>query len=204
MMLKCAEGIIRKAKENELPIVIDADGLFLIQNNPDIIKNYSKAILTPNVNEFRRLCEKMNISFEDNHKDEMAQKLSQAFGGITIVQKGRNDLISNGNNGQGDILTGLIATFLAWGDAYQKKLWRHDNTISSSDIPMLASYAGLENLEIVKLYIKRSSIEELSLYLSLLNTYIRFYIDVKNDTVVSFICDFRYLWNAKLFEQGIK
>ncbi|CAG8697344.1 5222_t:CDS:10, partial [Acaulospora morrowiae] len=156
MMQNCAKGIIQKAKEKELPIVIDADGLFLVQNDPDIIKNYSKAILTPNVNEFQRLCEKMNISFEDNHKDEMAQKLSQAFGGITIVQKGKNDLISNGNTvfivdnkggfkrcgGQGDVLTGLIATFLAWGIAYQKKLWKHDNTILPSDIPMLASFAG--------------------------------------------------------------
>ncbi|CAG8817359.1 6667_t:CDS:2, partial [Racocetra fulgida] len=74
------------------------DGLFLIQNYPDIVKNYSEAILTPNVNEFRRLCETMGIEFEDDHKEELAQKLSRAFGGVTIVQKGKNDIISNGDS----------------------------------------------------------------------------------------------------------
>ncbi|CAG8455200.1 25048_t:CDS:2 [Dentiscutata erythropus] len=125
MMLECAKGIILKAKEEHIPMIIDADGLFLIQNDPDIIKDYSEAILTPNVNEFRRLCEAM----------------------------GKNDLISNGNSvflvdnkgglkrcgGQGDILTGLISTFISWGVAYKKK---DDNSISPTDIPMLASFAG--------------------------------------------------------------
>ncbi|CAG8532282.1 24733_t:CDS:2 [Gigaspora rosea] len=188
MMLECTKGIILKAKEEHIPMVIDADGLFLIQNNPDIIKDYSEAILTPNVNEFKRLCETMRIEFEDDCKGELAQKLSQAFGGVTIVQKGKNDLISNGNSiflvdhksglkrcgGQGDILTGLISTFVAWGVAYKKNIWqfkkfgistdsphllcdlyflhyllilkhdckRHDNSISPTDIPMLASFAG--------------------------------------------------------------
>ncbi|RIB21532.1 Ribokinase-like protein [Gigaspora rosea] len=156
MMLECTKGIILKAKEEHIPMVIDADGLFLIQNNPDIIKDYSEAILTPNVNEFKRLCETMRIEFEDDCKGELAQKLSQAFGGVTIVQKGKNDLISNGNSiflvdhksglkrcgGQGDILTGLISTFVAWGVAYKKNIWQHDNSISPTDIPMLASFAG--------------------------------------------------------------
>lgn len=37
----------------------DADGLFLIQNEPDLIKGYQRAVLTPNVVEFSRLCDKM-------------------------------------------------------------------------------------------------------------------------------------------------
>jgi ATP-dependent NAD(P)H-hydrate dehydratase len=155
-MLECAKGIITKAKEKGLPLVIDADGLYLVQNHPEIIKGYSNAILTPNLVEFKRLCERMKINFEDNHKDNMAGLLSQAFGGVTIVQKGQYDLISNGNEvfkvdnkgglkrcgGQGDILSGLIATFMAWGSAYYNKLWQHENSVSSSEIPMLASYAA--------------------------------------------------------------
>ncbi|CAG8445577.1 14405_t:CDS:2, partial [Dentiscutata heterogama] len=145
MMLECAKGIILKAKEEHIPMVIDADGLFLIQNDPDIIKDYSEAILTPN-----------RIEYEDDHKGELIQKLSRVFGGVTIVQKGENDLISNGNSvflvdnkgglkrcgGQGDILTGLISTFISWGVAYKKNIWAHDNSISPTDIPMLASFAG--------------------------------------------------------------
>lgn len=31
----------------------------------------------------------------------MAERLSNAFGGVTIVQKGPNDIISNGKEGKG-------------------------------------------------------------------------------------------------------
>ncbi|CAG8505926.1 4437_t:CDS:10 [Diversispora eburnea] len=156
MMLNCAQGIIQKAKEKMMPIIIDADGLFLVQNNPNVIKDYPKAILTPNLNEFKRLCETMNVSSENNSLEEMTQQLSKAFGGVIIVNKGKTDFISNGNvvffvdnegglkrcGGQGDVLTGLIATFLDWGLAYQNKIWQHDNKISPDDIIMLASFAG--------------------------------------------------------------
>ncbi|CAG8542216.1 101_t:CDS:2 [Funneliformis caledonium] len=156
MMLECAKGIITKVKEKNLPLVIDADGLFLIQNHPEIIKDYHKAILTPNVVEFKRLCDRMNVNPEGDNTDNMIKSLGQAFGGVTIVQKGQNDFISDGNEvfkvdekgglkrcgGQGDILTGMIATFLAWGSAYHDKLWQHDNSISPNEIPMLASYAA--------------------------------------------------------------
>jgi ATP-dependent NAD(P)H-hydrate dehydratase len=85
----------------------------------------------------------------------MAKNLSQSLGGVTIVQKGGTDIISNGNEGlfwmvqlvcificllvvfqcdiegglkrmggQGDILSGAIAAFLAWGKAYEQDVWR--------------------------------------------------------------------------------
>lgn len=37
-------------------VVIDADGLYLVQNEPDVVKGNQKAVLTPNVVEFERLC----------------------------------------------------------------------------------------------------------------------------------------------------
>jgi hypothetical protein len=40
------------------------------------------------------------LKFEDSEKDKMAEKLSDAFGGVTIVQKGSSDLISNGKEGR--------------------------------------------------------------------------------------------------------
>lgn len=40
-------------------IVIDADGLWLIQHEPNLIKGYERAVLTPNVVEFKRLCDAM-------------------------------------------------------------------------------------------------------------------------------------------------
>lgn len=53
---------IELAREKNLYIVIDADGLYLLQDHPEIVKGYERAVLTPNVVEFQRLCEKM-VSF---------------------------------------------------------------------------------------------------------------------------------------------
>lgn len=58
-MQDTAKELIKIAREKNMATVIDADGLYLIQNHPDIIKGYKKAVLTPNVVEFKRLCETM-------------------------------------------------------------------------------------------------------------------------------------------------
>lgn len=59
LMLDSAKELISKAREKDMAIVIDADGLYLIQKYPDAIKGYKKAVLTPNVVEFQRLCDTM-------------------------------------------------------------------------------------------------------------------------------------------------
>ena len=67
----------------------------------------------------------------------MCARLARAFGGVTVVQKGKRDYISNGertmvsdieggykrSGGQGDTLTGSLATFLAWRKAYLDRIW---------------------------------------------------------------------------------
>lgn len=58
-MIDTAKELIMKAREQEMAIVIDADGLFLVQKYPETVKGYRKAVLTPNVVEFQRLCERM-------------------------------------------------------------------------------------------------------------------------------------------------
>lgn len=40
-------------------VVIDADGLYLVQNEPEVVRGNAKAVLTPNVVEFKRLCESL-------------------------------------------------------------------------------------------------------------------------------------------------
>ena len=47
----CVHGVISKARELSIPLVIDADGLFLVGLNPEIIRGYKDVILTPNVAE---------------------------------------------------------------------------------------------------------------------------------------------------------
>ena len=58
-MQACAREAISIAKKRDIGLVIDADGLWFINNNIDAIKGYKKAILTPNVMEMKRLCEKL-------------------------------------------------------------------------------------------------------------------------------------------------
>ncbi|KAJ8660064.1 YjeF family domain-containing protein [Lichtheimia ornata] len=155
-MQNSAREIMLKAREQNMAIVVDADGLFLVQNHPETVKDYAKAVLTPNVVEFKRLCERMDVNSKEHDQDTVAYKLSQAFGGVTIVQKGPVDLITNGKEvlrcetegglrrvgGQGDILSGTIATFLAWGKGYEDGVWKHSNEIESKDIAMLASWGA--------------------------------------------------------------
>ncbi|XP_016197424.1 ATP-dependent (S)-NAD(P)H-hydrate dehydratase isoform X1 [Arachis ipaensis] len=128
-LLDCVSEIMRHARQTNVPIVIDGDGLFLVTNNIDLVSGYGLAVLTPNVNEYKRLVEKV-LSSEVNDVDATQQVLSLAkkIGGVTILKKGKSDLISDGDTvksvsiygsprrcgGQGDILSGSVAVFLSW------------------------------------------------------------------------------------------
>ncbi|RKP37357.1 Ribokinase-like protein [Dimargaris cristalligena] len=156
LLLKCSGMIIEKAKERDMPIVIDADGLLLIQKNPALIAGYQNAILTPNVNEFRRLCDATGVKMDDGANHQLARQLSQALGGVTIIQKGAQDVITNGEEvlvceeagglkrcgGQGDILSGVLGAFMAWGVGYRRKIWSHEGALEAQQISLLAAYAG--------------------------------------------------------------
>jgi len=152
-VLETAERVVLKAKELNIPLVFDADGLFLLQQSPELIKGYKSVILTPNAVEFDRLCTKMGIQRNTNPEDEISA-LARAMGGPTIVQKGLIDYISNGNStikceangsprrcgGQGDILSGTMTTFSAWASIYEKE--HKVDSINGISIPMLAAYGA--------------------------------------------------------------
>ncbi|KAG0636084.1 H-hydrate dehydratase [Tuber brumale] len=156
LMQDTAAHIIEAAKARDMPMVVDADGLFLVQNRPSIIKDYAKAILTPNKAEFARLCKTMQVDPQDGDETEVCAKLARAFGGVTIVQKGPKDYISNGKQtficdlegglkrtgGQGDTLTGSLGTFLAWTRAYRERVWNHDNSLSDSELISLSAFGA--------------------------------------------------------------
>ncbi|GAU33461.1 hypothetical protein TSUD_380970 [Trifolium subterraneum] len=120
-LLDCVSEITRHARKSNIPIVIDGDGLFLVTNHLELVSGYALAVLTPNVNEYKRLVQKV-LSSEVNNDDATQQVLSLAkqVGGVTILRKGKSDLISDGDTvksvsiygiprrcgGQGDILSG--------------------------------------------------------------------------------------------------
>lgn len=72
------------------------------------------------------------------NSDEIASKVSDALDGVTILEKGGKDAISNGKHtifvdapgslkrcgGQGDVLSGAAGTLLAWGSVYKQGVGR--------------------------------------------------------------------------------
>jgi ATP-dependent NAD(P)H-hydrate dehydratase len=140
--------VIKEARAQGTAMVLDADGLLLAQEHPDIVRGYEECILTPNVVEFARLAKALgvDISMKEGEKSEeqlrsgqseACERLSMALDGVMIIQKGQHDVISNGvtslicdvtggkkrSGGQGDTLTGSLGTLLAWRKAYHEGLW---------------------------------------------------------------------------------
>lgn len=111
------------------PIVIDADGINIISENIDILKTAGKnIILTPHLKEMSRLLNE-DVNVIKNNKYEIAKNFACKFG-ISLVLKDHETVIalSNGelyvNNignagmakaGSGDVLSGMISSFLAQG-----------------------------------------------------------------------------------------
>ncbi|XP_073877514.1 ATP-dependent (S)-NAD(P)H-hydrate dehydratase isoform X10 [Macaca fascicularis] len=55
VLLRNVQGILEASKARDIPVVIDADGLWLVAQQPALIQGYQKAVLTPNHMEFSRL-----------------------------------------------------------------------------------------------------------------------------------------------------
>lgn len=128
-LLECVSKIMLLAKKSNVPFVVDGDGLFLVTNSIDLVKSYPLAVLTPNVNEYKRLVQKvLNCEVDEENAGDQLRSLAKQIGGVTILRKGKTDLISNGEivksvsiygsprrcGGQGDILSGGVAVFLSW------------------------------------------------------------------------------------------
>lgn len=129
--LAVVEHTVGAARERNIPIVIDADGLFFIGRKLDIIKGYKSAILTPNFPEFGRLYDAAfngQKPSDEKLKNGCAAKELAAELGCTIFQKGEKDIITNGAKvligeeqgcprrcgGQGDLLSGTLGVFAYW------------------------------------------------------------------------------------------
>ncbi|KAI1287988.1 ATP-dependent (S)-NAD(P)H-hydrate dehydratase [Halotydeus destructor] len=138
-LLPVIGSLIEKAKELDLPMVLDADALHFVCQCPDIVKGCTKAILTPNVVEFDRLWtavfgstpeKELATTTDNNHRDNDSSliNLCNTLGGITILRKGKSDKISDGHSvvtvteegsprrcgGQGDVTAGTLGTFSFW------------------------------------------------------------------------------------------
>lgn len=118
-----SKALFSHALETNLPLVIDADALNLLAQNP----HYSdRWILTPHPGEAARLLKCTTTDIQSN-RILAAQTIQKKFGGIVIL-KGKGTIIADhqttpsictdGNpgmasGGMGDTLTGIIASLLA-------------------------------------------------------------------------------------------
>lgn len=155
LMQDTVAEIITEARKANIPLVLDADALWLVQTRPELVKGYKECVLTPNVIEFARLAKAVGAESEDTGR-EGCEKLADALGGVLIVRKGKVDWVSNGkvsvigegeggrkrSGGQGDTLTGSIGTFLAWRTIYHEGAWDTEGNLSRDETLMLAAWGG--------------------------------------------------------------
>ncbi|KAK3699951.1 hypothetical protein QZH41_016611 [Actinostola sp. cb2023] len=155
-ILDNAKALIEKARKQGKHIVIDADGLFVIANYPDLIRNYTRTILTPNTVEFSRLYSTVMGQAVDPNGSSQSQvaNLSRALGHVTICKKGHVDIISDGRTvvigstpgsnrrcgGQGDLLCGSMGTFVHWAHQWHEKCGEKKTSDYSPTI--IAAYAA--------------------------------------------------------------
>ena len=119
------------------PLVIDADGLNLLADNPRLLKKLPpETVLTPHPGEFARLTG-LNMSRILSNRVEEARRWAKKWG-VTLTLKGSPSLTaltngvvllnSTGNagmatGGSGDVLTGVIAALSAQGLPLQDAAW---------------------------------------------------------------------------------
>lgn len=160
--------IVLQEHEGKIPIVIDADGLYLIsqdQETRELLGRFPRGriILTPNVVEFKRIKDAVGGDPESLEAGDYVAKKLQCI----VVEKGTEDKIFSpeptpegqdrswlvniveGSNkrvgGQGDTLTGAIACMLAFSRArYDFKLCgdESDPKLKWIDYAMLSCYVG--------------------------------------------------------------
>lgn len=129
---KETQALIRNivSKVNK-PIVLDADGLNAFVKHVDLLKKTSVSmVLTPHPGEMARLIEKEVEEVQNNRKD-IASSFAHQYNNV-LVLKGRETIVARpdtecyinetGNvgmatGGTGDVLTGMIASFIGQGMA---------------------------------------------------------------------------------------
>ncbi len=121
-------------KVRDKSVVVDADGLNALVEHLDILKSSNnRMVLTPHPGELARLMD-LPVSQIQKNRKEVAKAFTQRYN-ITLILKGNNTLVASkeegiyvnrtGNPGMatagsGDVLSGIIAAFLAQGlDIYQ-------------------------------------------------------------------------------------
>jgi hydroxyethylthiazole kinase-like uncharacterized protein yjeF len=120
-----ARALVRRLLETlEVPVVVDADGLFGLER----VERAAPTVLTPHAGELGRLLAEES-SWVEAHRLEAVRRASEQFG-YAVLLKGADTLVAAPGQGvlvcdlgtpalatagTGDVLTGVVAAFLAKG-----------------------------------------------------------------------------------------
>jgi NAD(P)H-hydrate epimerase len=127
--LETRQLVHRLVESIAAPLVLDADGLGMMAYDTSLLKKRTaETIITPHVGELRLLT-KLDGQFIESHRVEVARTEAKRLNSILVLKgsptvtgtpRGEAFLNSTGNPGMatagsGDVLTGIIASFLAQG-----------------------------------------------------------------------------------------
>lgn len=120
---------LKLIKTENKPLVIDADGLNALSRNINVLakRKSKKIVLTPHPGEFLRLVKVSKETFGEQRK-ELAKNFALRYN-LVLVLKGHRSIVTDGEAffenetgnpgmataGSGDVLTGIIASFIAQG-----------------------------------------------------------------------------------------
>jgi len=148
--------IIDKARSLDIPLVLDADGLWHLATNPSMLKGYTRGVITPNAMEFSRLVKSVlgrDVGPSLSPDQALVEEVARSLGYVTILHKGSPDIITNGRpvavdtqcgtggsprrcGGQGDLLSGSLATFLHWASMVE------DRQVEGVDSTVVAAWGA--------------------------------------------------------------
>jgi ATP-dependent NAD(P)H-hydrate dehydratase len=137
LVLEATARILGEAQSRNIPLVLDADALWLLTLKPRILlssTSTSPIVLTPNAMERKRL-------------DGVEENSWSSNSNCIVIEKGKEDVInalssslicgedggSKRSGGLGDILAGTVGTLVAWNGILAQQ--QGTNT-SSEDLPL--------------------------------------------------------------------
>lgn len=124
------------------PVLLDADGINAVAKHIDVLKTVeAPLVLTPHPGEMARLCAS-NIAFVEADRAGVATDFAARYG-VVLALKGHRTVVTDGTTvkinatgnagmatgGSGDVLAGMIASFMAQGmrssDAVKSGVYLH-------------------------------------------------------------------------------
>ena len=120
--------VARLLQQTNVPVVLDADGLFALIAHPRCVERSAPTILTPHPGEFARLLDIQTADVQGANRQMLAVEIARRSN-VLLVLKGAGTLVTDGRKlyvnrtgnpgmatgGSGDVLTGLIAALLGQG-----------------------------------------------------------------------------------------